>query len=129
MIDIMIIDDSAITRKVIKRVISMAEVEVGAIIEAEDGIDALEKLEKQWVDVILCDINMPRMNGFELVGEIKKDPLKKAIPIIMITTEGSPKRIQELTEQGISDYIIKPFYPEQVKSAIDKLLVRGVDKK
>ena len=47
----------------------------------------------------------------------------------MITTEGSPKRIQELTEQGISDYIIKPFYPEQVKSAIDKLLVRGVDKK
>ena len=122
MIDMLLVDDSSITRSVIKRIIRLSGADVGTIFEAEDGVDALEKLKEQWVDIIISDINMPRMNGFQLVSELKSDPIKKNIPIIMITTEGSEKRINELKAKGINEYIIKPFYPEQVKDAIEKCM-------
>ncbi|MHC5059827.1 MAG: response regulator [Planctomycetota bacterium] len=121
--NILIIDDSVLTRVAIKRIIDMIEdIEVGEIYEAENGIDALEILENNQVGLVLADLNMPRMGGIELVERMKESRNCAGIPVVVISTESSVTRVKELLENGIVDYLHKPFTPEEFRSMLAKNL-------
>ena len=120
--NVLIVDDSSSMRAVIKRTIKLSGFDVGEYFEAGDGREALELLSDKWVDLVLSDINMPNMNGLELVAEMKKNELLSSIPVIMVTTEGSENKIQESIRLGASKYIKKPFFPEDIKKAMRSLM-------
>jgi two-component system chemotaxis response regulator CheY len=120
--NVLIVDDSTPMRAIIKKVISASGFDMGRFFEAADGREALKVLEQEWLDLVLTDYNMPDMNGLELLEEMKKDDALKSIPVIMITTEGSEKRIEKFMEKGALDYIKKPFTPEEIKQKLKRVM-------
>jgi len=121
-VDVMIVDDSAVIRKVLKRILIQAEVALGNVVEAGDGVEALEKLKAEPVQLILSDINMPNMDGIQLLTALKAQESSKHFPVIMITTEGSAARVMEAVQLGASGYVRKPFTMEQIKEKLDGLI-------
>ncbi|MEM1355081.1 MAG: response regulator [Planctomycetota bacterium] len=119
---ILIVDDSPIIRAVIEKNIRMSELAVDQCIHAGNGQEALDQLGGEWVDVAFVDINMPVMNGVELITRMKADDLLKTIPVVVASTEGSQTRIDQLRELGIAGYLRKPFTPEQFKEQITQVL-------
>jgi two-component system chemotaxis response regulator CheY len=109
-------------RAVIKKTISMSGFKMDQCLEAGNGREALDVLAKAWVDVIISDINMPEMNGLEFLEELKEDSLLKAIPVIVISTEGSEKRIQDAFDLGARGFIKKPFLPEEIKKVLYEVI-------
>ena len=120
--NVLIVDDSNSMRAVIKKIISMSGFKMDQCLEAGHGKEALKVLADNWVDIILSDINMPEMNGLEFLAEIKKDELLKEVPVILITTESSEKRMQEAFELGAKGFIKKPFLPQEVKEHLHEVL-------
>ena len=123
--NILIVDDSRSMRSVIKKIISMSGFRMDQCLEAENGREALDVLSENWVDAILSDINMPEMNGFELLEELGKDSILKDIPVVVISTESREERIQEAFDLGAKGFIKKPFLPEEVKKVLYDVI--GVD--
>lgn len=119
---VLLIDDSPAMRTLIRRVIDVSGLEPGAVFEANDGQEALEVLEREWVDVVLTDINMPRMNGEEFVRRLAASGLTQSIPIIVISTDGTEVRREHLQALGIRGYLVKPFHPEDLKDQIERAL-------
>ncbi|MEN6534005.1 MAG: response regulator [Bryobacteraceae bacterium] len=117
-LDILIVDDSAAIRKILQRVLRQAEVPIDNVYEAGDGVEALEVLKKSSVNLILSDINMPNMDGLQLLGAIKNDGPWKDVPVVMITTEGSQARVMEAVQLGAAGYVRKPFTADQIKEKI-----------
>jgi len=120
--NVLIVDDSNAMRGVIKKIISMSGFKVDTCLEAGNGLEAVTQLEGNWVDVIISDINMPEMNGLEMLSHLKKDDLFKDIPVIMITTEGSSTRMEEAFQYGAKGFIKKPFLPEDLKKILNEVL-------
>ena len=120
--NVLIVDDSRSMRAVIKKTILMSGFKMDQCLEAGNGREALDVLAKAWVDVIMSDINMPEMNGLEFLEELKKDSLLKAIPVIVISTEGSEKRIQNAFDLGAKGFIKKPFLPEEIKKVFYEVI-------
>lgn len=120
--NVLIVDDSSSMRAVVKKVIKVSGFNVGRYWEAGDGKEALEVLSNEWVDLVLTDINMPNMNGLALITEMKKDELLRSIPVVMVTTEGSEKKMQESMRLGASGYIRKPFLPEDIKRTLCNIM-------
>lgn len=125
--NILLVDDSKIVRSVIAKTLTMTEIPVNKLFEAANGKEALEVLNDQWIDLVFADINMPEMNGIEMVQRMHDDGLLKTVPVIIVSTEGSKTRIEELRSKGISGYIRKPFTPEGVKELVEKIM--GEDNK
>jgi two-component system chemotaxis response regulator CheY len=117
-LDVLIVDDSAAIRKILHRVLVQADVPLGRVVEAGDGFEALEVLKRQKVGLILSDINMPNMDGLQLLSAVKADSAVKDIPVIMVTTEGGSSKVMEAVNLGAAGYVRKPFTAEQIK---DKL--------
>jgi two-component system chemotaxis response regulator CheY len=117
-VDVMIVDDSAAIRKILQRVLLQAEVPLGKVHEAGDGKEALEKLQGNPVGLILSDINMPVMDGLELLSKLKADDGMKSIPVVMITTEGGQAKVLEAVNLGAAGYVRKPFTAEQIKEKL-----------
>ena len=115
---IMVVDDSASIRQVVGITLSGAGYEV---IEARDGEEALKKLSGQKVHLIVSDVNMPGMNGIELVKAVKVHPKYKFTPIMMLTTESQDSKKQEGKEAGAMAWLVKPFQPPALLSAVAKL--------
>ena len=120
--NVLIVDDSSCMRAVIKKTLKVSGFNVGQFLMAGDGKEALKVLEGEWVDIILTDINMPNMNGIELLTEVKKDEMLKSIPVVMITTEGSDKVMQESIGLGAQGYVKKPFRPEEIKRILNGIM-------
>ncbi len=120
--NVLIVDDSSSMRAIIKKIIKVSGFGVGEFLEAADGKEALEILADKWVDIVLTDINMPNMNGMELIVEMKKDELMRSIPVVMVTTEGSEKKMQEAMDLGASGYVTKPFLPEDIKKTLSSIM-------
>lgn len=120
--NILIVDDSEPMRAVIKKVIRSSGFNVGEFFEASDGKEALEISNNEWLDLVLTDYNMPRMDGLELLEEMKKDDMLKSIPVVMVTTEGSHKRVGEFIEKGALEYIKKPFTPQEIRDKLNHIL-------
>ncbi len=91
-------------------------------IEASDGREALEKIRLEKPDLVLLDILMPKMNGFEVLSQLKKDPVLKEIPIIMLTAKGQKSDQEKGKELGATGYIIKPFSPSALLERIEEIL-------
>lgn len=120
--NVLIVDDSSSMRAVIKKMIKVSGFNVGEYLMAADGKEALEVLKDEWVDLVLTDINMPNMNGLELMAAMKEDELSSEIPVVMVTTEGSEKRVAEAMELGARGYIKKPFQPEEIKRVMSSIM-------
>ena len=114
----LIVDDSSIIRRVLKRTVNMILPEFEDIMEASSGVEALEVLAEKKVDIILTDINMEDMGGQELIAHVKADDTLKDIPIVVISTEGNQNRVAQLLEQGAVGYIKKPFTPEKIRDSL-----------
>lgn len=119
-LNILIVDDSALTRKAIRRIIDMIGLEVDEILEAGNGSEALGILGDHNVDLVLADLNMPVMDGFEMIYKMRGDEATKNIPVVIVSTESSATGIEKLLADGVSDYLHKPFKPEQFKEVIER---------
>jgi len=124
-LNVLIVDDSATIRSMINKALSLCVPQLGQVHEAADGIAALAVLADNKVDVVLMDVNMPRMNGLQLAKKLKEDPSTADLPVIVISTEGSDERLDELKEYDVAGYIRKPFRPEQLRKALHEALEFG----
>ena len=123
--NVLIVDDSSSMRAIIKKIIRVSGFGVGEFLAAADGKEALKTLADKWVDLVLTDINMPNMNGMELIAEMKKDELMRSIPVVVVTTEGSEKKMQEAMDLGAKGYVKKPFLPEDIKRTLSSIMGEG----
>ncbi len=121
-VDVLIVDDSAAIRKILHRVLTQAEVPLGQVLEAGDGVEAIEKLTAQPVNLVLSDINMPNMDGLQLLARIKANAAWSNMPVIMITTEGSQAKVMEAVQLGAAGYVRKPFTADQIKEKLAGLI-------
>jgi two-component system chemotaxis response regulator CheY len=121
-LDILIVDDSAAIRKILQRVLRQTEVPIGNVYEAGDGLEAIEVMKAQHIGLVLSDINMPNMDGLQLLSELKSNAAWKGVPILMITTEGSQQKVIEAVNLGAAGYVKKPFTAEQIKDKLCTLL-------
>lgn len=119
---LMIVDDSATMRKIVMRTVRMSGLQFDRTEEAGNGVEALEKLSANPVDVILCDVNMPEMNGTEMVKKVRENDAYKDVKIVMVSTESSDDFIDELLSNGADAYITKPFTPDKFQDKLAPLL-------
>jgi two-component system chemotaxis response regulator CheY len=116
---VLVVDDSAIVRQQVGVVLQQAGYDV---VEAVDGADGLSKLsDDSGISVVICDVNMPRMNGFEMIEQIARSTTIKKVPIVMLTTEGQPGLIQRARQAGAKGWLVKPFKPDHLVAAVNKL--------
>ena len=121
-VQVLIVDDSSVMRKIVERSLRQAGIEIGEVAEAGNGAEALVEVQKAPFDLILSDINMPAMDGLEFLRNLANIESAKSVPVVMITTEGSEARVVEALSVGAKGYIRKPFTPEQVKERISPLV-------
>jgi two-component system chemotaxis response regulator CheY len=118
----LIVDDSSVMRKIVERSLRQAGIELEKVVEASNGAEALVVLRDNKVDLILCDINMPVMDGLEFVRQMGTVENAKGVPVVMITTEGGESRVVQALSSGARGYIRKPFTPDQVKEHVVPVL-------
>jgi two-component system chemotaxis response regulator CheY len=116
---IMTVDDSASVRQMVSFTLKQAGYQV---VEAVDGRDALSKLDGSGANMLLTDLNMPNMDGIELIRQTRAKPSCKFIPIVMLTTESQAEKKQEGKAAGATGWIVKPFKPEQLLAVVKKVL-------
>ena len=119
---ILIVDDSRAMRSFIRRTIQLSGLEASACFEASDGLEALAVLERDSVDVILTDINMPRMNGEQLVERLAEMGLAQSVPVIVISTDSTSVRVDHLRRLGARGYLVKPFSPESLRQKVEEVV-------
>ena len=117
---ILIVDDSETVRQVLKLALGNAGYQV---VEAEDGFDALAKLSGAQIDMLITDLNMPNMDGLELIKKVRDEGKHRFTPIVMLTTESSEEKKKAGREAGASGCIVKPFKPEQLLKVVKMVLV------
>ncbi|MGE5671903.1 MAG: response regulator [Fibrobacterota bacterium] len=119
---ILIVDDSEIIRSMISRTITLTKLPVHTFREARNGVEALDILNSDWIDIVFTDLNMPVMNGLDLIINMRKAVDLEDVPVIVITTEGNIHRLDELKDAGARDCIRKPFTPEKIRDVITSVL-------
>ncbi len=117
---VLFVDDSPTMRRIIQN--SLNKIGYDDLVAAENGVDALEKLESTEVDMIITDWNMPEMNGEQLVVKLREDPAYKDKPILMVTTRGMKEDVITAVKIGVNGYVVKPFTPEVLKKKINDIL-------
>jgi two-component system chemotaxis response regulator CheY len=123
LLDVLIVDDSAAIRKILQRVLRQTDLPLGEIKEAGDGAEAVAILQDRSFGLILSDINMPNMDGLQLLSRIKEMEHLRNVPVIMITTEGGQGKVMEAVQLGATGYVRKPFTAEQIKEKLTGILV------
>jgi len=118
----LVIDDSPIMRQFICRSLNLSGLAITECAEASNGKEALELLRKRKVDVILCDVNMPQMDGEELLEHIEQDPELRSIPVLVISSDATAPRVQRMLGLGAQGYLLKPFSPELLRSEVARVL-------
>jgi two-component system chemotaxis response regulator CheY len=120
--DILVVDDSAAIRKILTRVLRQTGMAIQTIHEAGDGQDALAVMALHRIDLVLSDINMPKMDGLQLLASLKASPQWQQIPVVMITTEGGETKVAEAVRLGAAGYVRKPFTADQIKEKLVGIL-------
>jgi len=118
----LVVDDSAAIRKILQRVLRQTGMAIRTIHEAGDGQEALDVLKSHKVNLVLTDINMPKMDGLQLLGAMKNAAEWRAIPVVMITTEGGETKVGEAVKLGANGYVRKPFTADQIKEKLVGIL-------
>ncbi len=124
-INVLIVDDSAVMRAMIIKTMRMSGLPLGEIHQAANGREGLAALQEYWIDLVMLDINMPIMNGEEMMESMQQNPDLRDTPTIVISTEGSETRIERLLSKSVS-FIHKPFSPEIIRDTVKELLGQGV---
>jgi two-component system chemotaxis response regulator CheY len=127
--NILVVEDSPAVQAVISRTLGLAGVDVGELHQAANGQVALDLLGAHWIDLVLTDIHMPVMSGVELIRRMEQDGLLQTIPVVVISSDGSRSRIEEVKAKGVRAYIRKPFTPELLRDVVTSALapVEGGD--
>ncbi|MCP4350505.1 MAG: response regulator [Desulfobacterales bacterium] len=123
-INLLVVDDSGVMRSMILKSIRMSGLSLGEVHEASNGQEGLDSLKKHDIDLVIIDINMPVMNGEQMIDNMKGNPDTKDIPTVVISTEGSELRLERLHEKGVS-FIHKPFSPEKIRDTIKNIMKKG----
>ena len=123
--NVLIVDDSAIVRAVVEKTLRLSGCPLGEVLQAANGREALDQLNNHWVDIVFADINMPEMNGIEMVERMSATGLLKTVPVVIVSTERSVTRIEELRAKGVRAYLNKPFTPEEIKAILSEVLGFG----
>lgn len=116
----LVVDDFSTMRRIVRNLLK--EAGYPNCEEAEDGVVALQKLRAVPFDFVVSDINMPNMNGFQLLSEIREDPQLKSLPVLMITAEARKEDIVRAAQSGASGYIVKPFTKATLEEKVSKIL-------
>lgn len=119
---VMIVDDSPVMRNFIKRVLSLSGLPIRGVMEAADGRAALDLLADHPVDLVLSDVNMPRLNGEEMLRHMELDDDLRRVPVIVVSTDSSSHRVQTMLAHGARGYVQKPFQPEALRAEIERVL-------
>jgi two-component system chemotaxis response regulator CheY len=120
--NILIVDDSKTILSVIKKTLDIAAVPVGDLYEAENGKEALEIMNSSLINLIFADINMPVMTGIEMIKKMSEDNMLDKTPVIIVSTEGSKTRIDDLLELGVRTYLRKPINPEELRNIVIEVM-------
>lgn len=116
---ILVVDDSSTVRQQVRLALSQAGFDV---VEALDGMDGAQKIESTPdIDMVICDVNMPRMNGLQMLERVKGGGKRPGLPVVMLTTEGQPALIRQAKAHGAKGWIVKPFKAAMLVSAVKKL--------
>ncbi len=113
---ILVVDDSPTVRQQVGLALAQAGFQV---VEAVDGLDGLSKIPG--AAMVICDVNMPRMNGLEMLEKLATDPVSSKIPVLMLTTEGQPALIERAKRAGAKGWVIKPFKADLLVAAVKKI--------
>nr|HEX4318928.1 response regulator [Kofleriaceae bacterium] len=113
---VLVVDDSATVRQQVGTALVQAGFQV---VEAVDGLDALDKVSG--AAMVICDVNMPRMNGLEMIERMHADPAYTSVPVLMLTTEGQPALIQRAKKAGAKGWVVKPFKADLLVAAVKKI--------
>ena len=116
---ILVVDDFPTMRRIIRT--TLRQLGFQNIIEAGDGIEALEKLKGGAIDFVITDWNMPRMTGFDLLKAIRADASLKTTPVLLVTAEAEKKNVIQAAQAGVNNYIVKPFTAAVLKEKIQKI--------
>jgi two-component system chemotaxis response regulator CheY len=119
-IKILIVDDFATMRRILKNILK--QIGFKNILEADDGTTALDVLDKQPVDLIISDWNMPKMTGLELLKSVRANDRYKKTPFLMVTAEAQKQNVIEAVQAGVSNYVVKPFTAEAISEKLAKIL-------
>lgn len=120
--NVLIVDNSMIIRKMVAKTLSISDLDIGEYYFAENGRQGLEQLDANWIDIVFADINMPEMNGIEMIAQMQKQEMLSTIPVVVISTERSRQRIESLKAMGVRAYLQKPFVPEEFARVVKELL-------
>jgi two-component system, chemotaxis family, chemotaxis protein CheY len=120
-INILVVDDSAVMRSMIIKTIKLCGLEIGKVHEAENGKKGLEELKENWIDLLFIDVNMPIMDGMEMLDRVREDPETRDLPILIVSTESNEDRIKTIDEKR-AGFVHKPFTPEMLKDKIEEML-------
>ncbi|HOO44755.1 MAG TPA: chemotaxis response regulator CheY [Deltaproteobacteria bacterium] len=116
---ILVVDDFSTMRRIVKNI--LRQLNFNNIIEADDGSSALDVLQKEKIDMVVSDWNMPKMTGLELLKAVRSDDALKDIPFLMVTAEAQQENIIEAVKSGVSNYIVKPFTAETLGQKINQI--------
>ena len=120
--NILLVDDSNVVKAVLMKILAGSSLPINQVFDAANGVEALKILGANTMDLVITDINMPLMDGFELVERMRLDMMLKNTPVIIISTEGSLSSISNLQEMGIKGYVRKPFVAEEILSILTEVL-------
>jgi two-component system chemotaxis response regulator CheY len=120
--NILIVDDSPAMRSFVRRVLDMSGLDLGKCLQAGNGQEALDVLREEWVDVVLTDLNMPEMDGGELIRRLEADESLRSIPVLVVSTDRTDSRMREMIGLGARGYVTKPFLPETLRTELEKVL-------
>ena len=115
--NVLIVDDSAVMRTMIARVVRLSGVPLGELLEAPNGAEGLRVVAEHWVDLVLLDVNMPVMDGETMLRRLRAEPETVSLPVIVVSTESSATRVQTLEALGVA-FVHKPFAPEDLRATI-----------
>jgi two-component system chemotaxis response regulator CheY len=119
-LNVLVVDDSAVMRAMILKTLRLSGLALNDLHQAADGLEGLRLLKSHWIDLALVDINMPVMNGEELIEKIREIPELTDLPIVVVSTESSATRIQALRKKG-AGFVHKPFTPETLRQVIAEM--------
>jgi len=125
-LNVLIVDDSAVMRAIIIKTMRISGLPLGEIYQAANGKEGLDALSQHWIDLVIVDINMPVMNGEEMIDCMLENPDSKDIPTVVVSTEGSQTRIKRLQLKGVR-FIHKPFSPEIIRDTVKEITGLGAN--
>ena len=117
--NVLIVDDFATMRRILRNILK--QLGFTNLVEADDGTTALEVLEKQKIDLIISDWNMPKMTGLELLKAVRSNKKLKGLPFLMVTAEAQKKNVIDAVQAGVTNYIVKPFTADQILEKLEKI--------